>query len=172
MWRFQVYPECLQRRPDSSPSSWLSAGSGATGWPTPNTQPCLKRCVIPVRWGGTCCASTNAHRSPWLQYDVRGEGEPGAGGEYNVQVSVCTVSGYSCVCSFLTCWWGVLKTSVCLSVFLCGAAGLRLDQRRGSAAPGPVRGRSDVSKQLGTHFRLPLLPQPGPLCSSSSAAVN
>lgn len=38
-----------------------------------------------------------------------------------MQVSVCTVGGCSCVCSFLTCWWGVL-TSVCLSVCLSSSA--------------------------------------------------
>lgn len=49
------------------------------------------------------------------------------------------------------------------------AAGFRVDQRRGPAAPEPVRSHSDVRELLGTHPRL--LPLPAPL-GCASAAVN
>lgn len=102
---------------------------------------------------------------------MRKEGEPGAGGEYKVQVRHQRDSDFplglplGAVLLFVS-FSGRFEMASFLW-FPCDAAGLRLDQRRGPAAPGPLRRHSDIRKPLGASLGLP--PLPG---RRSSAPVN
>lgn len=75
---------------------------------------------------------------PAWQYDVNGDGKPGGGGEYEVQVRPLAVK---------TLLSGGKRICLWLNRTCAAAAGLRLDQRRGPAAPAAVRRQPHLGGQ-------------------------
>lgn len=94
----------------------------------------------------------NVYVSSSQQYDVNGDGKPGGGGEYEVQVFPSYLDGplwspLAQLNTYLSClkpWLSSLCEKPAVLTFF--TAGFWLDQRSGPAAPGPVWGRSHLRK--------------------------